>query len=114
MRKITKITDIGTIWQAAFEDDSNGIRTVEAGQVLTPAGSIAAAVRVGTEATVMFYNSTAGVLYVKFGATSGVTAPTGAADGLPVLAGQIAWYNAGANPYVISNGAVNAYIAAFN
>jgi hypothetical protein len=106
--KITKITDIGTIWQASFDDEIGAIRIIPVQASLAPLGSVASAVRVGREASVTFFQSSGSTMFVKFGA-AGVVAPTTAADGLPVPSGVMVTYYSGSNTYVIGSGAVYAY-----
>lgn len=94
-KKIRKrLTDSGTVIQAIFADLASVIRTAESGLDLQPVGSITAQVRVDQNRPVLVYNSTAGALFVAFG-DDGVTAPTSASDGIPVLPNSTAMLNSG-------------------
>jgi len=101
-RPITKIVDIGTIWQTVFGDEPGVLKTAEAGQDYAPIGALGAAVRVGAATTVLCYNNSGAVAWVKFGPQA-VAVPTGFADGLPIPANSMREYNSGANEWVISN-----------
>ncbi len=94
-KKIRKrITDLGTVIQALFADLAGSLRTAESGLDLQPVGTITAQVRVNQNTSVLVFNSTAGVLFVAFG-DDGMSAPTAATDGIPVVAGQTAMLNSG-------------------
>lgn len=101
-KKITSITNLGTMQQAAFADAAAVIRVAQAGLDWNPLGSITTAVQCQPNTPVMIYNSTAGVLYVAFGSQT-VGAPTTAANGIPVLANSLTVLNSGANAWVIAS-----------
>jgi hypothetical protein len=109
-RKVKRITDLGSIFQAIFADLAGIMKTSDGGLDWVIKGSATTAVRVGENATVMLYNSTGGTLFVAFGAQA-MAAPTAATDGLPVLAGETRVYNSGSNPWVRASAAgVFAYV----
>lgn len=109
-RKVKRITDMGTLFQAIFGDRAGVLKMSDGGLNWTPAGQITAAVRVGENQHVMLYNSTAGDLFVAFG-DQGMGAPTTAANGLPVLAGSTVVYSSGEKGWARASAAgVFAYV----
>jgi hypothetical protein len=103
-KKIRRITDLGTIIQSVFADIASVIRVAESGLDMAIVGQITAAQRVGPNTTVWFFNSTGGTLYVAFGAAA-MAAPTGAADGFPILAGERFALNSGSNSFARASAA---------
>lgn len=106
-----KITDPAKIIQLVFDDESNVNKIAESGMSLQPIGALGSPVRVGQTRPVLVYNSGASVAFVKFG-QQGITAPAGAADGIPVLPNSLFVLNSGSNDWVIaSSAAVFGYAA---
>jgi len=85
-KKIRKrLTDMGTVIQTIFADLASTIRVAESGLDLQPVGALGTTQkRVNQNTPVLVYNPTAGDLFVAFG-DDGVSAPTSAANGIPVL-----------------------------
>ncbi len=103
-KKVTSVVNMGTLMQAIFADYAAVIRVAQAGLDWTPIGSITSAVQCGRNTPVMIYNSTGTTLYIVFGSQS-VAAPTGPANGVPVLSGQIFVANSGLSSWVIGSAA---------
>lgn len=104
MKKIKKLTDIGTIQQAVFADNASVNRVAEAGLDLLPVGSLSNAVRIGEATPIMIFNSGGAVAYVAFGAQD-MAAPSGPTNGIPVPAGQLLMLNSGASAWVRASAA---------
>lgn len=100
-----KIVDPAKIAQQTFSAEAKVQRNSEAGLSWTAVGALDAAKQVGTNVSVLVYNSDTAVHYVKFGA-SNVTAPTNATNGIPVPPGLTAVYSSGPNTHVISDSAL--------
>jgi hypothetical protein len=98
-RKITSITNVGTLIQAVFADLAAAIRVAQVGLDFTPKGALTNAVRVGENQAVMIFNSAGAVGYVSFGSQS-MGAPTGPTDGIPVAAGEKIVLSSGSNAWV--------------
>ena len=115
----SNITSSGEIGQLSYNERAHAARMIPVGAdwiILGPIGSVTVIPGPGL-ATVMLANTTTAWHYVKFGTTSGVTAPTGLTDGLPIPPNSIAYYSAGLDPsgnlnrYLISDSAsVGAYV----
>lgn len=101
-KKVNQVTNMGTLMQAIFADLAAVIRVAQAGLDWNPLGDCTAAVQCGRNMPVMLYNSTGAVLYVKFGAQN-VTAPTTAANGIPIAAGEKFVASSGVNSWVIAS-----------
>lgn len=86
-KKITNVTNAGTVVQAVFADLAAVIRTVNAGLDWKPVGALGTAVRVTENTPVMVFNSAGAVAYVAFGIQT-MAAPTGPTDGIPIAAGE--------------------------
>lgn len=103
-KPVTSITNQGTVIQAIFADAAAVLRVAQAGLDWHPLGSITSAVRCGSNTPVMVYNSTGGVLYVAFGAQA-MSAPTTAANGIPIAGGEKFVLSSGVNAWVMGSGA---------
>jgi len=103
-RKVRRITDLGTILQSIFADFAGVIKTAESGLNLTPIGALDSAKRIGKNTPILVYNNDTSDHFVTFGA-DGVSAPSDATDGIPVLAGETMMLNSGDNAWVISDSA---------
>jgi hypothetical protein len=103
-KKVTSVTNLGTMQQAVFADAAAVIRVAESGLDWHPLGSITTAVLCQPNTPVLIYNSTGTVLFVAFGSQT-VAAPTSAANGLPVPANSTVVYNSGVNSWVIGSAA---------
>lgn len=106
MKKLNgRMTDKGKRGQLMFADEASVSRTGDAGMDWKPIGALVPAQNVGTGCPVLVYNSGASVAFVACGKTETVTAPTSAANGVPVLAGQTLVLNSGENSWIISSSA---------
>lgn len=103
-RKLTKLTDVWKIIQAAFSDDAQVERASESGLSWQPMGAAANAVKVGSSTPVMVFNSAGSIAYVAFGAAA-MAAPSAPANGIPVPAGATIIVNSGDNEYVRASAA---------
>lgn len=103
-KHIRRITDPAKRDQASFADFAQTLRTAEAGLDLTPVGAIAPAVRIGESTPILVFNSGASIAYVAFGAQT-VAAPTGPANGIPVLPNEKLMLNSGPNAWIIASSA---------
>jgi hypothetical protein len=101
-KKVTSITNLGTMQQAAFADAAAVIRVAESGLDWNPLGDIATAKLCGPNTPVLIYNSTGAAVFVAFGPQA-VAAPTTAANGIPVVAGAVFVLNSGVNSWVRSS-----------
>lgn len=109
MKKIRKITDIGTVIQAIFAEEPGAIRVAESGLEWSPIGSLATAKRVGVTSPIRIFNSSGAIAYVAFG-DEAMLAPTGPTDGIPVPGGAVVVLNSGAKNWVRSSaGTVYGY-----
>jgi hypothetical protein len=114
--KNNKLTNPSEIQQHIYSPNSKAQRNADVGLVFTPKGLVknSATVRLGREGsnTVMIYNNTTSVVFVKFG-DKDVSAPTSGLDGIPVLAGEKFVCNSGAGDFIISSSVsgVFAYVA---
>jgi hypothetical protein len=88
-----------SIDQFSYHPDARVRKNSDAGLPWAPVGAIDSAVKVGANTPVRVYNGNAAVQFVIFGDAS-VAAPTGAADGIPVKAGESVVFNSGLNAYV--------------
>ena len=88
------------------------LRGSNAGLSWLPLGDCGASPQLtGVMTPTMLFNSTGSVAYVAFGGDVPAT-PTSGASGMPVLAGQVAYYNSGPNTHVLaSTSGVFAYSA---
>jgi hypothetical protein len=101
-----KRTDPGKIQQDIFSAAAKVQKKADGGLSWVAKGPANVATRVDTSTPVMFFNSSTTVAYVSFATTStGISAPTGAANGLPVPGGQTVVYNSGSNCYYIASAA---------
>ena len=107
MKKNTRIVDPGKRDQLLFAGDACTQRNTDAGLDLKPIGQINTAKKVGQSCPVIVFNSGAAVAYIAFGDSS-VSAPTGPANGIPVLPNEKFVVNSGKHTHIISNSA-NAY-----
>ena len=107
-----KRTDPSKIQQDIFSSLAKVYKVAQAGLSWLPKGTATVAMRVDPSTPVMFFNNSSSVVFVKFAPTStGIAAPTGPSDGLPVPANQTVVYNSGSNSYYISSSAaVYAYL----
>lgn len=103
-KRIKKITNPQQIFQSVYGDSSSVIRMAEGGLDWTPKGAAGTAVRVDKGTPILCYNGGAGVAFVAFGA-QGMSAPSSAANGIPVLAGQTFILNSGDNEWVRASSA---------
>jgi len=104
MKKNTRIVDPGKREQLLFAGDSCTQRNTEAGLDLKPIGALNAAKKVGQSCPVLVFNSSNVVAYISFGDAS-VTAPTGAANGIPVLPNEKFIVNSGKATHIIASNA---------
>lgn len=112
-KKITSLTDLGTMQQAVFADVAAVLRTAQSGLDWNPLGDCSTSKQCGPHTPVMIYNSTNAVVFVSFG-TQSVTAPSSALNGIPILAGEKFVLSSGLSSWVISSAAaVYAYNADF-
>jgi hypothetical protein len=111
MAKRNRLTDPAKIQQKGFNDQAQVMKNSDGGLSWKPLGAAGTRIRVGQATPIMLYNSTATDAFVKFGDNT-VTAPAGAADGIPVLASSTVVHNSGEHSYVIASaGTVFAYTA---
>lgn len=104
MKKITKVVDIGTVIQSVFAAAAGVVRVAQSGLDLKPLGALNSAKKVGAGSPVMVFNSGASTDYVTFGAAT-VSAPSGAADGIPIPSQQSVLLNSGDSEWIISKAA---------
>lgn len=113
-KKLLKVTDPGRIAQMTYAEDEQTHNTSETGLAWTPVGAISTAVKVQEATSVMIYNDGASTAYFRFGPAA-ITAPVGAADGIPCPAKQTIIVNSGTKEYVIGTAAtLFAYTAGNN
>lgn len=104
-KKITSLTDLGTMQQGVFADAATVIRVAQAGLDWNPLGDCSTAKQCQPNTPVMIYNSTGATVFVAFGAQA-MGAPTTAANGIPVLAGEKFVANSGVNSWVRASAAL--------
>lgn len=113
-KRIKTITSPPQIFQSIFGDKASVVRIAEAGLDWTPKGAANNAVRVDKGTPVLCYNGGAGVAFVAFGA-QGMSAPSTAANGIPVLAGQTFVLNSGDSEWVrASSASLFVYVGDFD
>jgi hypothetical protein len=114
MRK-NKIEKPQEIIQYQYSNKSSSQRNSEVGLNLKPIGQAtnAAAKRLVRDEkfvpVVVFNAHASAVCYVKFG-NKDVTAPTGPADGFPILPGEKVTLNSGENTYLRASNASGVYL----
>jgi len=104
MKKITRITDPGTIAQARFADEAGVDRVALGGIDLLPIGALGTAVKVEQGSPVLVFNSAGSIAYVSFGAYN-MAAPAGPTDGIPIAAGEKYMLNSGSNAWIRASAA---------
>jgi hypothetical protein len=104
MKKIRRITDMGTFIQAIFADLAGSIKISEGGLDLSIMGALNTAIRVGPAATIRVFNAGGATAYVAFG-IQGMAAPTSPLDGIPVPSGQYLVVNSGDKEWVRASAA---------
>jgi hypothetical protein len=112
-RKLTKLNDVAKIPQTTYSADAQVQRNSESGLSWLPVGPTNTKYKVGQSIPVLLYNSTGTVVFIKFGNDADCnTAPTAAANGIPVLPNSTIVYNSGSNDWMVSNSSgLFAYLA---
>ena len=103
-KKINQVTPMGIMQQAAFADLAAVVRVAQAGLDWNPLGDVATAVLCQPNTPVMLFNSTGATIYVAFGGKT-MAAPTSAANGIPIAAGEKFVCSSGANSFVRASAA---------
>lgn len=102
--KKNKSVDPARIGLTSYDATAHVQKNSDAGLCWKPLGAATAAVRVGKHTPVMIFNDSGGTKFVAFG-TSSLLAPTGAANGLPVMHHEPVVFNSGDSEYIIASGA---------
>lgn len=104
MAKKPKSIDPARIGLTSYDALAHVQKNSDAGLSWKPLGAATSAVRVGLHTPVMVFNTSGSTKFIAFGSSS-VSAPSGAADGLPALNSVPVVFNSGENDYVIASGA---------
>lgn len=94
----------------SYNRQVGGLKTLNTNGQLIPHGDCSAEKNVDIGQLVAFYNDGAATVWVQFGSTAGVAAPTGGANSLPVPPKQLVIYSAGNNNFVKASAACFAYL----
>ena len=112
--KKNRLVNPSEITQNTYSDRSAAKRTVDAGLHPKPVGLVSnVAKRICSDVKqsnvpVIFYNQTTAVVFISFGDAAAV-APTGPANGFPILAGEKCTVNSGPNTHAITSSASGIY-----
>jgi hypothetical protein len=112
--KKSRIVNPSEIGQNVYSDKAASQRNSDVGLCLAPLGQVSATKRIASDerkafAAVVFYNNTAAPIYVAFG-DKDLVAPTTAANGFPILAGEKAVLNSGSSTHVAASAPIFAYL----
>lgn len=104
MAKKAKSVDPARIGLTSYDVSAQVQKNSDAGLSWKPLGAASAAVRVGPHTPVMVFNTSGSTGFVAFGA-AGMSAPSAATNGMPVLNNSIAIFNSGESEYVRASAA---------